>query len=128
VNPALFALAAVTHEDLVGAELDVTRAEVVRGDLGAKELVAYVGAIALERLGARLLADGHLQGLDHRRRKGQRDVADPQVDQSRIGVRFAISLATPLDLSEEIARLEVQEGLVDPGHARAPFVGCASGV
>ena len=100
----------------------------MRGDLAAEELVAYVGAVALERLGARLLADGHLQGPDHRRRKRQRDVADPQVDQPRIGVRLAIGLATPLDLGEEIARLEIQESLVDPGHARAPFVECASGV
>ena len=100
----------------------------MRGDLAAEELVAYVGAVALERLGDRLLADGHLQGPDHRRRKRQRDVADPQVDQPRIGVRLAIGLAPPLDLGEEIARLEIQESLVDPGHARAPLVECASGV
>src|SRR5262249_42195641 len=62
-----------------------------------------------------------LEGLDDRRRQGQRDVADPEVDDPRPGMRLAVGLGPPLDLGEEVARLQVQEGLVDPRHPAAPF-------
>ena len=93
----------------------------MRGDRGAQELVADVGAVAPERLGPRLLAGRLLERLDDRRRERQRDVADAEVGQPDAGVGVAIGLGAPLDLGEEIARLQVQEGLVDPGHAPPAF-------
>src|SRR4029077_16001666 len=49
---------------------------------------------------------------------------DAEVDQAHAGVRVAMRLGPTLHLGEEIARLQVQERLVDPGHVAAPFTGC----
>ena len=110
-------------EDLVQAELYAAGAEVVRDDLRAEELVAYIGPVSPQRLGPSLLAGGVLQRPDHHARERQGDVADPEVDQANAGVRVAMSLGSPLDLGEEVARPQVEERLVDPGHVSPPSPG-----
>jgi hypothetical protein len=67
-----------------------------------------------------LLAGSVLERLDHHPRERQGDVADPEVDQADAGVRVAMRLGAPLDLGEEIARPQVEERLVDPGHVSPP--------
>ena len=75
-----------------GPSVHAAGAEVVCGDLRAQPLVADVGAVALERLGARLLAGRGLERLHHRGRQRQRDVADAEVDDPGVRVRLAKGL------------------------------------
>src|SRR2546428_12009601 len=87
-------------------------------DLGAQELVSHIRPVAPQRLRSALLARRLFEGVHHGRRQRPRDVADAERDDARVGMDLAKRLRAPLDLGEEVARLQVQVVLVDPRHRR----------
>ena len=116
LDVAAVALGPVAHEDLVGGDRHPAGAVVVLGDQLGEELVAGLGAVAAEGLGARHLVDRLVERADHHGRQGPGDVADAEADDLGGGMGVLEGLHAPGDLDEEIAALELQIVLVDARH------------
>src|SRR5439155_13957052 len=106
--------------DLVDGDLHAARAEVVGRDLGAQELVADVGAVALEGLAPRHVVRGPVNRAHDGRGQGLGHVTDAEIDQANVGMRVGEHLRPAPDLGEEIVLIEVQVELVESGHGTLP--------
>src|SRR5262249_36170928 len=80
------ALGAVGDEDLIGSDVGVAGVEVVLGDGFAEEVVALLGAVAVEGFAAGHVVHGLVHGFDDGGRKGLGDVADAHADDLGGGV------------------------------------------
>ena len=87
LDVAAVALAAVADEDLVGRDVDAARRVVVLADRLDQEVVALLGAVAVERLALAHLVDRGVHRLDDRGRERLGDVADAEADHLRVGMR-----------------------------------------
>jgi hypothetical protein len=92
----------------------------VGGDVGAEELVADVGTVALERLAARHVVGGLVDGPHDGRGQGLGHVAHAQVHHAHAGMRVGERLRAAPDLGEEVALVEVQVELIESRHGGLP--------
>jgi len=88
----------------------------VLADRFDQEVVAVFWAVSVHASLAAHLVRGSAQRLDDRRREGQRDVADAQPDDRRVGVRGAEFANPARNFGEQVASPEFAVVLVDPRH------------
>ena len=119
---AAVGLGAVGDEDLVVGDVDAAVVEVALGDGGAQEVVALLGAVAVERLSLRHVLDGGVHGLNDGRRKRARHVTDAHLDELGLGVRLGVRGGAARDFGEQVAAGEFLVIRVDLSHEGPPCI------
>ena len=118
---AAVALGAVGNEDLVVFDIYAAGTEVVFGNGGAQEVVALLGAVAVEVLERSHVVHGGMHGIDNRRRQRAGYVADAHLDHLRLGMRRGVLGGTAGNLGKQVATGKLCVVLVDVGHGKSPL-------
>ena len=99
------ALGAVADKDLAGLQLDAP-ARIIALDGLAQEIVALLGAVAVEAFGGAHLLDGGGHGLHHAFGQGTGDIPDAHADDVAAGMGLLVLGHPAVDLHKEIAFLQ----------------------
>ena len=113
---AAVALGAVGDEDLVDGDVHAARREVMLDDGLAQEIVALLGAVAVEGLCMREVVDGGVHGLDDGGCERARHISDAHLDELDVGMGRGKVGRTMGYLAKQVATGEFLVILVDCGH------------
>ena len=111
------ALGAVRDKHLVDGEVDAAGFVVVLDDGLAQEVIALLGAVAVEGLGAREVVNGGVHGSDDRRGQRAGHVSDAHLDELGIWVLLLVGSGLVGDIREEVASRQLGVVQIDLSHA-----------